>query len=286
MLTYPRIDPVIVHLGPLGVHWYGLMYLVGFAAGWWLGRVRARRTGSGWSEGQVDDLVFYVGLGVVLGGRVGYTLFYNLPAFLEHPLEIFQVWKGGMSFHGGLIGVLVAAWLFGRKHHKRFFVISDFVAPLVPLGLGAGRIGNFINGELWGKVSELPWAMRLPCADPRFTELYCQGRTEGYSAPHIPNQLYEFLLEGVVLFVIIWLFSSRRRPTMAVSGLFALCYGVFRFLIEFERLPDPQLGYLAFGWLTMGQLLSLPLILAGVAMLWWAYTHQTVPHSDTGKAGV
>lgn len=271
MLTYPEFDPIIVHIGPLGIHWYGLMYLIGFAGGWWLGRVRAARPGSGWSAQEIDDLVFYAGVGVVLGGRIGYTLFYNLDAFLQSPLVVFKVWDGGMSFHGGLLGVLLAMWLFGRRYHKHFFTITDFIAPLVPLGLGAGRIGNFINGELWGKVSTLPWAMRLSCADPRFTQEYCHGATTGYSLPHLPTQLYEFTLEGVALFIILWWFSSRPRPRMAVSGLFLLAYGVFRFGVEFVRLPDEQIGYLAWGWVTMGQVLSAPMILAGLGLLGWVY---------------
>jgi len=193
---------------------------------------------------------------VILGGRIGYTLFYNLPGFLADPVVLFKVWEGGMSFHGGLIGVLIGLGLFGRKYGKAFFEISDFAAPLVPIGLGAGRIGNFINGELWGKVSDLPWAMVFPHAGP---------------LPRHPSQLYEALLEGVALFTILWLFSARPRPRMAVSGLFLLCYGLFRFAVEFVREPDLQLGYLAFDWLTMGQILSTPMILVGLGMLGWAY---------------
>ncbi|MGA7800764.1 MAG: prolipoprotein diacylglyceryl transferase [Gammaproteobacteria bacterium] len=272
MLTYPDIDPVAVHIGPLAVHWYGLMYLVGFVGGWWLGIVRAKRPGSGWHPEEIGDLLFYAALGVVLGGRIGYTLFYNLPDFIHQPLVIFKVWQGGMSFHGGLIGVLLAVWLYGRRTSRGFFQVTDFIAPLVPVGLGAGRIGNFINGELWGKVTDLPWGMRLSCS--RFWE-YCGGRTSGFSLPHQPSQLYEFLLEGVALFIILWLFSRKPRPTMAVSGMFLLCYGIFRFTIEFVRLPDPQLGYLAFGWVTMGQVLSFPMILIGAGFLWWAYRYKT-----------
>jgi len=256
MLTYPRIDPIAFQIGPLKVHWYGIMYLVGFSAGWWLGRRRAAKPGSGWTGEQVDDLLFYAALGVVLGGRIGYMLFYDLPVFLHHPLSLFKVWQGGMSFHGGLIGVLIAIALFARRYDKRYFAVVDFVAPLVPIGLFAGRIGNFINGELWGKVSNLPWAMVFPGAGP---------------LPRQPSQLYEAALEGVTLFIILWVFSRKPRPTMAVSGLFALGYGVFRFLVEFVRVPDPQLGYLAFGWLTMGQVLSAPLIVVGIVLLWLAY---------------
>ena len=256
MLSYPQIDPVALHLGPISIHWYGLMYLVGFAAVWWLGRWRARRSDSGWNPDHISDLVFYGALGAVLGGRMGYVLFYDLPGFLAEPLNILKVWQGGMSFHGGLIGVLVATWLFGRRYRKTFFEVTDFIAPLAPIGLGAGRIGNFINGELWGKVSDVPWAMVFP--------------TGGPLARH-PSQLYQAFLEGLVLFIILWLYSSKPRPTMAVSGLFLLCYGVFRFIVEFVRMPDAQLGYLAFGWLTMGQALSVPMILAGLGLMAWAY---------------
>lgn len=256
MLHYPNIDPVALSLGPLKIHWYGLMYLVGFGAAWWLGRLRARRPQSGWNEQEVGDLIFYGAMGAVLGGRIGYVLFYDLPAFLAEPLRIFKVWEGGMSFHGGLIGVIVAMFLLGRRHHKHFFEIADFTAPLVPIGLCAGRIGNFINGELWGKISDVPWAMIFPTGGP---------------LPRHPSQLYEALLEGVLLFVILWTYSRRPRPTMAVSGLFLLCYGLFRFAIEFVREPDVQLGYLAFGWVTMGQILSTPLIVGGAVLMGWAY---------------
>jgi len=256
MLTYPEIDPIAISMGPLKVHWYGIMYLVAFVSGWWLGRIRAARPNSGWSTEQIDDIVFYCALGVVLGGRIGFTLFYNLPAFLHDPVVLFKVWEGGMSFHGGLLGVLVAIWLFNRKYYHGYWSTVDFIAPLVPIGLGAGRLGNFINGELWGKVSDLPWAMVFPGAGP---------------LPRHPSMLYEFLLEGPILFAILWLYSSKPRPTMAVSGLFALCYGIFRFLIEFVRMPDAQLGYLAFGWVTMGQILSLPLILVGSGLMIYAY---------------
>jgi phosphatidylglycerol:prolipoprotein diacylglycerol transferase len=256
MLSYPEIDPVALSLGPLKVHWYGLMYLIGFAGGWWLGRIRAAKPGSGWSAAQVDDLVFYAAMGVVLGGRVGYTLFYSLPAFLDNPLVLLRIWEGGMSFHGGLLGVLAALWLLERKHRHGYWNTVDFIAPLVPLGLAAGRLGNFINAELWGKVTDVPWGMIFPHAGP---------------APRHPSMLYEFLLEGPVLFAILWLFSSKPRPTLAVSGVFAFCYGLFRFLVEFVREPDAHIGYLAFGWVTMGQLLSLPLIAVGVVMLWFAY---------------
>lgn len=272
-MIYPYIDPIAFSIGPLKVHWYGLMYLAGFAGAWWLGTVRARAPASAWSAEQVGDLIFYGAIGVVVGGRVGYMLFYNpfLPPGTGS--AFWEVWKGGMSFHGGLLGVLIAAWLFGRKHAKTFFQVTDFVAPLVPIGLGAGRIGNFINGELWGKVTDLPWGMQLSCL--RFPQ-YCDAQASGgFSLPRHPNQLYEFALEGVALFLILWLYSRRPRPVMAVSGLFLLCYGMFRFVIEFVRLPDAPIGYLAFGWVTMGQVLSLPMILLGVLLVWQANKNKT-----------
>ncbi len=256
MLTAPNIDPVAISLGPLKIHWYGLMYVIGFIAGWWLGVYRAKRPGSGWQSHEVGDLLFYAVLGVILGGRLGYVLFYNLPYYARHPLEVFYVWTGGMSFHGGLLGVIVAMWLFARRTARAWLSVADFMAPLTPIGLGAGRIGNFINQELWGKATDLPWGMVF--------------RNAGPLSRH-PSQLYEFALEGVVLFAILWFYSGKRRPTGAVSGMFLLCYGAFRFVIEFVREPDAQLGYLALGWVTMGQVLSLPMILLGVGLLWWAH---------------
>jgi phosphatidylglycerol:prolipoprotein diacylglycerol transferase len=256
----PQIDPIAIQLGPLAIRWYGLMYLIGFAAAWWLGRRRARRPGSGWRAEQVDDLVFYAALGVILGGRVGYVLFYGFEQLLADPLYLLRIWQGGMSFHGGLLGVLVAAWLFGRKHGFGFFGTTDFVAPLVPLGLGAGRIGNFVNGELWGRVSDLPWAMVFAHAGP---------------LPRHPSQLYEALLEGLVLFLLLWFYSARPRPRMAVSGLFLVGYGAARTAVEFAREPDAHLGFLAGGWLTMGMLLSVPMVVAGAVLLGLAYRRQT-----------
>jgi phosphatidylglycerol:prolipoprotein diacylglycerol transferase len=257
MLVHPDFDPVAFSLGPLHVRWYGLMYLLGFLAGWALGRYRAHRPGSAWTAEQVDDLVFYIALGVILGGRVGYVLFYGFGNFLRDPLALFRVWEGGMSFHGGFLGVLLAMALFARKHHKAFWPTVDFIAPLIPPGLFFGRIGNFINGELWGRVTDLPWGMVF--------------HQTGDGLPRHPSQLYQTALEGVALFLIVWLFSAKPRPTLAVSGVFALGYGVFRFLVEFVRQPDLQLGYLAFGWVTMGQVLSLPLIVVGAVLLALAY---------------
>jgi phosphatidylglycerol:prolipoprotein diacylglycerol transferase len=257
MLKHPEFDPVAISLGPLKIHWYGLTYLVGFLVGWWLGRLRTRKPWSPLTEEQMGDLLFYIALGVILGGRFGYVVFYNFDQFLADPLWLLRVWEGGMAFHGGLLGVLVAMWWFGRKIGRTFFQIADFVAPLVPVGLGAGRIGNFINGELWGKPTDVPWGMVFPQAPDAL-------------ARH-PSQLYQFALEGVLLFILLWWFSARPRPRMAVSGLFLTLYGVFRFAVEFVRQPDPQLGYLAFDWLTMGQVLSLPMIVAGAGMIMFAY---------------
>ena len=260
MLIHPDFDPVAFSLGPLHVRWYGFMYLLGFLAGWALGRYRARQPHSGWTSAQVDDLVFYIALSVILGGRIGYILFYGFGSFLRDPLALFRVWEGGMSFHGGFLGVLLAMVLFARKYHKGFWPAVDFIAPLIPPGLCFGRIGNFINGELWGRVTDAPWGMVF--------------RQTGDGLPRHPSQLYQAALEGVALFLIVWLFSAKPRPTMAVSGVFALCYGAFRFLVEFVRQPDAQLGYLAFGWLTMGQLLSLPLIVVGIILLALAYRRK------------
>ncbi len=257
MLTYPNIDPVVVSFGPFAIHWYGLMYLIGFVAVWWLGTLRARKPGSGWKPEEISDLLFYGALGVILGGRIGYVLFYNFGMFLDDPLMIFRIWQGGMSFHGGMLGVFLAMWLFGRKTGRGFYEVTDVIAPYVPIGLGAGRIGNFINGELWGRPTDLPWGMVFPFVD---------------NQPRHPSMLYEALLEGLVLFLILWLYSAKPRPRRAVSGMFMLCYGLFRFAVEFVREPDAHIGYLAFGWLTMGHLLSAPMILFGIYLLWWAYS--------------
>ncbi|WP_137819266.1 prolipoprotein diacylglyceryl transferase [Pseudomonas sp. 2FG] len=257
MLAYPQIDPVALAIGPLKIHWYGLMYLVGIGGAWLLASYRLQRFDPGWSKEKLSDLVFWVAMGVILGGRLGYVLFYDLQAYIANPLLIFEVWKGGMSFHGGFIGVMLATWWFGKRNGKSFFELMDFIAPLVPIGLGAGRIGNFINAELWGKATDVPWAMIFP--------------TDPAQLPRHPSQLYQFALEGVALFLVLWAFSRKPRPTMAVSGMFALCYGLFRFIVEFVRVPDAQLGYLAFGWLTMGQVLCAPMILGGIGLLVWAY---------------
>jgi len=258
MLTYPDIGEVALSLGPLQVRWYGLMYLVGFAAAWWLGRHRAARSGLGpgprWTAQQVDDLITYCVVGLILGARVGYTLFYNFSGFADDPLEILRLWHGGMSFHGGALGVALALWLFSRRSGHGLAEVADFLVPLAPPGLLAGRLGNFINGELWGRPTDLPWAMVFP--DPAAGNL-----------PRHPSQLYEALLEGLVLFVILWVYSRKKRPPLAVAGMFLFLYGLFRFVVEFAREPDAQLGFIAFNWMSMGQLLCLPMLAVGGVIL-------------------
>ena len=253
MIEFPNFDPVALSLGPLKVRWYGLMYLLGFVAAWWLARRRAARPDSTWTPLQVDDLIFYAAIGVILGGRVGWILFYGTEQVIANPLTIFRIWEGGMSFHGGFLGVLASMWITARKYRKSVGDVFDFMAPLAPLGLGFGRIGNFINGELWGKPTDLPWAVIVD------------------GVPRHASQLYEGALEGFLLFAILWWFTTRPRPRLAPSAVFLIGYGTFRFLIEFVRVPDENRGYLAFDWLTMGQILSLPMIVAGLWMLAHAY---------------
>lgn len=261
MLTYPQTDPVALELGPLKIHWYALTYLLGFGLAWWLGVRRAQRPGSGWTGQQVGDLITNAMLGVILGGRIGYVLFYDFADFMADPTMIFRVWNGGMSFHGGFLGVVLAVAMFARSNRKSVLEVLDFAAPLAPLGLGAGRIGNFINGELWGRATDVPWAMVFP-ADP-------------LQLPRHPSQLYECALEGLLLFGLLWWFTARPRPRFAAGALFCLGYGLFRFSVEFFREPDLDLGFVAFDWLTQGQLLSAPMILFGVAALLWSYARQS-----------
>ncbi len=261
MLTYPDFNPVAFHLGTWPVYWYGLMYLIGMGLGWLLLSWRIRLSPRGFTQDDLSEIIFFAALGAIVGGRLGYMLFYDWPVLRANPLLLFQTWKGGMSFHGGLLGVLVGMMWCAKKFNKPFLVLTDFIAPVVPIGLGAGRIGNFINGELWGRITDVPWAMVFKNAGPE---------------PRHPSSLYEFFLEGVLLFVILWFFSMKPRPLGAVSGLFALCYGVFRCFAEAFREPDVQIGYLAFGWLTEGQLLSLPLILVGIILLVVAYKRHDV----------
>lgn len=263
MLVHPNFNPIAFELGPLAVRWYGLMYLLAFVQFFVLGRYRLKRyahvAATGMTAQRVEDLLFYGALGVVLGGRLGYVLFYKPVHFLSHPLEIFAVWQGGMSFHGGLIGVIVACWLFGRRHNIHFLDIMDFVSPLVPLGLAAGRMANFINGELWGRASNLPWAMVFPQA--------------GDNVARHPSQLYQFAGEGLLLFALVWWFSAKPRSRGAVAAFFTMGYAVFRFAAEYARQPDAFLGYLA-GGLTMGQLLCVPMFLIGL----WVFLKASRRH--------
>ena len=253
MIVYPHINRIAFEVGPVKVHWYGIMYLLGFACAWWLARWRARRPGSTWKMADVDDLIFFAMLGVILGGRIGYVLFYGLTFWAVDPWYPLKIWEGGMSFHGGLLGVAAAMTLFAWRRGRHAADVYDFTAPLPALGLFFGRIGNFINSELWGKTTTVPWGFQV-----------------GGEVRH-PSQLYEAALEGLLLFAVLWWFTSRPRPRLAPSGLFLVIYGVARFVIEFVRVPDEHVGYLAGGWLTEGQVLSMPMIVVGCAMLAWAY---------------
>jgi phosphatidylglycerol---prolipoprotein diacylglyceryl transferase len=278
MLVHPNIDPVALKLGPLKVHWYGLMYLLGFWGAWWLGTIRARWPHVNWPRERVGDLLFYGVLGVIVGGRTGYMLFYAYDAqgwTLGHdPLAYFRIWDGGMSFHGGLVGVIVAMMIFARQIKLSFWEVADFAAVFTPFGLFTGRIGNFINGELWGAPTTLPWGMVFP-------------RTAPDNLPRHPSMLYEAGLEGLVLLAILWVFARKPRPMGATSGLFLLGYGVFRFAIEFVRMPDKQLGYLyGTSWFTMGMQLCVPMILCGAGFIWMAYKRNryAVPATAPGAA--
>ena len=289
MHYFVDINPIAISLGPVQVHWYGIMYLLGFGAAWWLGQRRRAEGRLPVTHEQFSDLLFYGMLGVIVGGRVWYMLSYvSLDWIVHDPLALFRVWDGGMSFHGGLLGVVAACWLWSRKRKLHFFDTIDFVAPLVPIGLGLGRLGNFINGELWGRHTDLPWGMIFPSAleslgktKEQLYQMFLAGQLNG-EARH-PSQLYEFFLEGVVMFVALWLYSRKPRPRYAVSGLFALLYGVFRFAVEFVRQPDAQLGYLAWGWLTMGQVQSVPLIVIGLVLLWMSRRAPTLKVTVTNN---
>lgn len=258
MLTYPQIDPVVVSLGPVQVHWYGVMYLFAFIAAWLVAMKRARRPQSPLLPSQVEDLIVYGALGVIVGGRSGYVLFYHFDAWLSDPLWLFRVWEGGMSFHGGLLGVSVALAVYARKLKQPLLSVADFVAPIVPLGLGFGRIGNFIGGELWGRSTDVAWGMVFP-QDPEQLVRH-------------PSQLYQAFLEGLVLFGLLYWFSAKPRPRGSVAGLFLVLYGYFRFVVEFVREPDSHLkNDLLFDWMSRGQLLSVPMVVIGVALIVWAY---------------
>ena len=257
-MKYIVIDPVLADLGFVKVYWYGVMYLLAFLSAYLLARYRCKSQPL-WNTKHVDDLIFYGALGAVLGGRLGYLLFYNWSIFISNPLTFFNFQNGGMSFHGGFLGVLITMLAFNKKYNFTFLQNTDFIAPLVPLGLGFGRIGNYINGELWGRVTESSWGIMAP-------------DQSGLWEKRFPSQLYEAFLEGIVLFFILWLFSKKKPPIMATSALFLIFYGFFRFIIEFVRAPDSHIGYLAFDWLTMGQLLSLPMIFIGIYLLLKSYS--------------
>ena len=257
MLVHPNFDPVAFSIGPLAVRWYGLMYLLGFGFAWWLGLRRIAQGQAPIDRRQFDDLIFYAVLGVILGGRLGYVLFYKPGYYAGHPLEIPAIWQGGMSFHGGLLGVMLAMAIAARRHRVPYLGIMDFVAPLVPLGIAAGRMGNFINGELWGRPTDVPWGMIFRGAG---------------DLPRHPSQLYEFALEGLVLFALLWWFSSKPRRRGQVSAMFLIGYGSLRFLAEFAREPDSFLGFLALG-MTMGQWLCVPMIAGGLALFAWSRRH-------------
>jgi len=274
-LVHPQFDPIAFSIGPLAVRWYGLMYLLGFIGFLLLGKLRARDAWRGLTKQDIDDLLFFGVLGVILGGRLGYVMFYKPGYYLSHPLEIFMIWKGGMASHGGIIGVIIVMFLFARSRAKPFLQVADFVVPLIPQGLAFGRIGNFINGELWGRPADphvWPWAMIFPQA--------------GDNIPRHPSQIYQFLLEGVLLFVILWIYSRKPRPVGTVSALFLIGYGVLRIIAEFAREPDAFLGLLAFDF-SMGQWLSLPMIAIGIGLFIYARRRgvMPVPVEDGGAKG-
>jgi phosphatidylglycerol:prolipoprotein diacylglycerol transferase len=260
MIAYPEIDPIAVSIGPINIAWYGLTYVAGLAFAWWLGRKRSRSPGAAVAEDQIDDLIFYAALGIILGGRLGYIIFYGWSGLVADPLRLFRVWEGGMAFHGGFIGVVVAMLLFCRRHKLSIPAVMDFIAPLAPIGLALGRLGNFINQELWGRPTDVPWAMVFP-KDP-------------LGLARHPSQLYQFALEGVLLFLMVYWFTRQPRPTWSAAGLFLFGYGLLRSFSEFFRQPDAHIGFEAFGWLTRGQLLSIPMLVGGLLLMLWAYRRQ------------
>ncbi len=287
---YPliNIDPIALSIGPLDIHWYGVMYLLAFLSFWAIGnRMAMTRPWYGWSKQQVSDVLFYGMLGVIVGGRIGYMLFYGFDRLLQEPMSLFRVWDGGMSFHGGLLGVILAMAWFARRTRKSFWQVADFVAPLVPLGLAFGRLGNFIGGELWGRLTDVPWAMIFasstgigPANKAVLNEAWQSGALD-HLARH-PSQLYQAGLEGVTLFLILMVYASKPRPSAAISGLFLLGYGTFRLFFEFFRQPDDHLGFLAMQWLTMGMVLSLPMIAAGIIIM--AFAYKSDPQRSQGQA--
>ena len=263
MLSYPQIDPIALSIGPIDIHWYGLMYLLGFAAAFMLAHWRVKRHALDWTSEQISDLIFFAALGVIIGGRLGYLLFYPTPTDFQFPASIFKVWEGGMSFHGGLLGVIIAMIFFACRRKKCVWDVIDFAAILTPFGLAAGRFGNFINGELWGRVTTKPWGMIFPTGGP---------------VPRHPSQLYEMALEGfVLLFLLLW-YARKPRPSGRIAAVFIMGYAIARFVVECFREPELQLGFVAFGWLTMGQLLSIPMFLIGL-LLWWIRRHANVPQT-------
>jgi phosphatidylglycerol:prolipoprotein diacylglycerol transferase len=281
-----NFDPVAISIGPLDIHWYGVMYLLAFLAFWAIGNYRATsQPWWGWGKNDVSDVLFYGMLGVILGGRIGYMLFYGFEQLIQNPLSIFRVWDGGMSFHGGLLGVIVAMFWFSRKTHRSFWQVADFVAPMVPMGLALGRLGNFIGGELWGRLTDVPWAMIFanstgfrPGETAALEEAWRSGALD-HLARH-PSQLYQAGLEGLALFIVLMWYSAKPRPRAGVSGLFLIGYGVFRLVAEFFRQPDEHLGFLAMQWLTMGMLLSLPMIAAGLLIMMFAYNSASPRTED------
>ncbi len=284
-VQYPVIDPVIVAVGPVALRWYGLMYLAGFAVVWWLGKRRAGTHPGGWSADDISDLVFFGAMGAVLGGRVGYVLFYNFSTFLDDPLYLFRMWEGGMSFHGGLLGVVVGVWLFAGKTRRRFIDVGDFLAPLCPIGLGLGRLGNFINMELPGRVADGGLGLIYKCDAVRGLNPMCVGEWEGV-ARH-PSSLYQALIEGVLLFLVVWFFSARPRARGAVSAVFLMGYAVFRICTEFFRSPDAHIGFVGLegmGGVTMGQILSIPMLIAGILLYVWSRSQPPLPLGPNPKS--